>query len=259
MLKKGTFPRNTLSKSRLLWSKVSVAPLPPPPPPPEKCCTKRFPSSAGNLDDSELNTRLQINILCQQFCLRLEVVHQSHFSKLAPQAAYHRTSAGDFALWFSFAFFGQLHGQKDARIFQLALRQLSITPPVQPGAAPCVQHISIMVPWYYVVRAAGLASAPSSVHGKRNNPWAFLWSLPSRWAIDGEFKLGQRESWPIGSWSFWATSTLGGPTAPWSSSPAQSAPFPTQSPGSFVAVALQFLSGMDSAERRSRRNFPWTC
>ena len=74
---------------------------------------------------------------------------------------------------------------------QLALPQLSITPPVQPGAAPCVRHISIMVPWYYVVRAAGLASAPSSVHGKRNNRSVFLWSLPSRWAIDGEFKLGQ--------------------------------------------------------------------
>ena len=139
MLKKGIFPRNALSKSRLLWTKMSVAPLPP-----EQCCNKRFPYSAGNLDDNELNTRLQINIvrgkggLCQQFCLRLEVVNQSHFSKLPPQAAYHRTSAGDFALWFSFAFFGQLHGQTDARIFQLALRQLSITSPVQPGAAPCV-------------------------------------------------------------------------------------------------------------------------
>ena len=214
--------------------------------------------------------RHQINIvrvkgdLCHQSCLRLEVVYQSHFSKLASQAANHRSSAGYFALWFSFAYFGQLHGQTDARISQLALRQLSITPPVQPGAAPCVQHISVMVPWYYVVRAAGFASAPSSVHGKRNNPSAFLWSIPSRWAIDGELKLGQpfQPAWILAHWflkAIWATSTLGGPTAPWSSPSAQSVPFPTQSPGSLFAVVLQFLSGMDSAGRRSWRTFPWTC
>ena len=40
MLKKGTFPPNFLNKSRLLWNKVSVAPLPP-----EQCCNKRFPYS----------------------------------------------------------------------------------------------------------------------------------------------------------------------------------------------------------------------
>ena len=80
----------------------------------------------------------------------------------------------------------------------------------------------------------------------------------SRWAIDGEFKLGQpfQPAWIL---AHWFTSTLGGSTAPWSSSPAQSVPFPTQSPGSSFAVGLQFLPGMDSAGRRSRRTFPWTC
>ena len=156
-------------------SSASCAPYP------EQCCNKRFPSSTGNLDGSELNTRLQINIvrgkggLCQQFCLRLEVVYQSHFSKLASQAANHRTSAGDFALWFSFAFFGQLHGQTDARNFSWRCRNsLSLLATGSVRCCSLCQHISIMVPWYYVVRAAGFASAPSSVHGKRNNPSAFL-------------------------------------------------------------------------------------
>ena len=65
MLKKGTFPPNFVNK-------VSVAPLPP-----NNVATNVFHIQRKNLDDSELNTRLQINIvrekggLCQHFCLRL--------------------------------------------------------------------------------------------------------------------------------------------------------------------------------------------
>ena len=72
MLKKGAFPPNFLNKSPLLWNKVSVAPLPP-----NNVATNIFHIQRKNLDDSELNTRLQINIvqgkggLYQQFCLRL--------------------------------------------------------------------------------------------------------------------------------------------------------------------------------------------
>ena len=72
MPKKATFPWSTLNQSCLLWNKVSVAPLLP-----EQSCNKHFPSSTGNLKESELCALLQINIvqgrggLCQQFCPRL--------------------------------------------------------------------------------------------------------------------------------------------------------------------------------------------
>ena len=132
--------------------------------------------------------------LCHQSCLRLEVVYQSHFSKLASQAAYHRTSAGDFALWFSFAFFGQLNLPNRCQHLPFGA---AATLYHSPGSARCC------------------SLCPSSVHGKRNNPSAFVWSLPSRWAIDGEFKLGQpfQPAWILAHWSLKLLSHF---TARWS-------------------------------------------
>ena len=190
------------------WTKVSVASLLPPPPPPGQFCNKRFPSSTGNLDDNELIARLQITIcsgergfvspVLSTFGGRLpKSFFQTGSTSCQPQAQRRRFRSLVF-----FRLLWPTPRPNRCQDLQLALPQLSITPPVQPGADLCVRHISIMVPWYYVVRAAGFASAPSSVHGKRNNPSAFLWSLPSRWAIDGEFKLGQpfQPAWILAHW-----------------------------------------------------------
>ena len=85
---------------------------------------------------------------------------------------------------------------------QLALPQLSITPPVQPGAAPCVQHISIMGP---VTMSSEPQASPALRRPSMGNEITRQ-CLCEVSLVDGRLMANsnsanlssQRESWPIG-------------------------------------------------------------
>ena len=132
-----------------------------------------------HLDDNELSTRLQINIvqgkggLCHQSCLRSEVLHQSHF----PNWLHKLPTTGPAPEISLFGFLSPSLANFTAKQMPGSSVGASATLYHSTGSARCCSLCPTHFhhgPWYYVVRAAGFASAPSSVHRKRNNPSAFL-------------------------------------------------------------------------------------